>query len=150
MRREWATDDLIAWWTLVDADRDLIANNTGATRLGWALMLKFFELDARFPRHPGEVPLAAVQYLAEQVKVDPGLFAAASSRRPSSVKSERPWRAPRERNRRTQPVEKGCLSGVRVQVTIVPGWCWAGKYGLPPCRPCDKDRRRYAWSRKSP
>lgn len=78
MRREWATDDLIACWTLVDADWDLIANKTGATRLGFALMLKFFELDARFPRHPGEVPLAAVQYLAEQVKVDPGLFAAYS------------------------------------------------------------------------
>ncbi len=78
MRREWATDDLIACWTLVDADWDLIANKTGATRLGFVLMLKFFELDARFPRHAGEVPLAAVQYLAEQVKVDAGLFAAYS------------------------------------------------------------------------
>lgn len=34
--------------------------------------------DVCFPRHPGEVPLAAVQYLAEQVKVDPGLFVAYS------------------------------------------------------------------------
>ncbi len=76
MRRDWDPDDVIACWTLGEADGDLIANKTGATRLGFALLLKFFELEARFPRHAGEVPLAAVQYLAEQVKVDPALFSA--------------------------------------------------------------------------
>ena len=76
MRREWDPDDVIACWTLGEADGELIANKTGATRLGFALLLKFFELEARFPRHAGEVPQAAVHYLAEQVKVDPGLFAA--------------------------------------------------------------------------
>jgi len=76
MRREWDTDDLIACWTLVDPDWDLIANKAGATRLGFALLLKFFELEARFPRHAGEMPQAAVHYLAEQVKVDAELFAA--------------------------------------------------------------------------
>ena len=35
-------------------------------------MLKFFELDARFPRHVGEYPPAAVDYVARQVGVDPG------------------------------------------------------------------------------
>jgi len=38
-------------------------------------MLKFFDLDARFPRHAGEVPRAAVDYVARQVGVDPMAFA---------------------------------------------------------------------------
>jgi hypothetical protein len=38
-------------------------------------LLKFFEQEGRFPRHSGEVPKAAVDYVAGQVKVDPVLFA---------------------------------------------------------------------------
>jgi TnpA family transposase len=74
MRREWSPEDLIACWTLVDTDWDLLSNKTGATRLGFGLLLKFFELEARFPRHAGEVPKAAIDYMGEQVKVAPRLF----------------------------------------------------------------------------
>jgi uncharacterized protein DUF4158 len=69
MRREWDPDDLIACWTLGDSHWPLIANKAGATRLGFALPLKFFELDARFPRHTGEIPKAAVDYMSQQVSV---------------------------------------------------------------------------------
>jgi hypothetical protein len=62
-------EDLIASWTLVEADWRLVANKTGATRLGFALLLKFFELEARFPRHLRELPRQAVEYVAQQVKV---------------------------------------------------------------------------------
>jgi hypothetical protein len=48
VRREWDPEDLIACWTLVDADQPLVGNKRGPTRLGFALMLKFFELEARF------------------------------------------------------------------------------------------------------
>jgi hypothetical protein len=72
VRREWAPDDLIACWTLADGDWALIANKAGATRLGFALLLKFFELDARFPRRTGEFPKAAVDYMSQQVAVAAG------------------------------------------------------------------------------
>ncbi len=75
MRRDWAPEDLIASWTLVDDDWPLLANKTGATRLGFALLLKFFEVDACFPRHAGEVPPAAVDYVAGQVHVPAPRFA---------------------------------------------------------------------------
>ena len=75
MRREWEPEDLIAAWTLLDSDWDLIKNKAGATRLGFCLLLKFFEQEARFPRHAGELPKAAVDYVAGQVKVDPALLA---------------------------------------------------------------------------
>ena len=50
MQREWQPEELIECWTLLDDDRRLVANKTGATRLGFALLLKFFELEGRFPR----------------------------------------------------------------------------------------------------
>jgi hypothetical protein len=75
MRREWDLEDLIECWTLDEAEFELVGNKSGATRLGFGLMLKFFELEARFPRRE-DVPKAAVDFVAGQVKVDPALFAA--------------------------------------------------------------------------
>ena len=60
------------WWPpgpLLDDDWALVANKTGHSRLGFALLLKFFEAEARFPRHAEELPSAAVDYVAAQVKV---------------------------------------------------------------------------------
>ena len=74
MRREWEPEELIACWTLLEEDQRLLANKSGATRLGFALVLKYFELEGRFPRHAGEVPKAAVDYVAGQVKVAPPAF----------------------------------------------------------------------------
>jgi hypothetical protein len=75
-RREWSFEQLIESWTLVDADHELIANKYGLTRLGFCLILKFFEIDARFPRHAGEVPPAAVEYVARQLGLSADDFAA--------------------------------------------------------------------------
>lgn len=75
VRREWEPEELIAAWTLLDGDWELVGNKTGATRLGFGLMLKFFEQEGRFPRHVGELPKAAVDYVAGQVKVEPALLA---------------------------------------------------------------------------
>ena len=72
VRREWEPEELVAAWTLVEQDeRELVAYKRGATRLGFALILKFFEIEARFPRHASEFPPAAVAYVARQVGVDP-------------------------------------------------------------------------------
>ncbi|MGO9789733.1 MAG: DUF4158 domain-containing protein, partial [Solirubrobacteraceae bacterium] len=70
VRREWQPEELIDCWTLVDRDWELVANKTGATRLGFALLLKFFELEGRFPAHAAELPPAAVRYVAGLVKVE--------------------------------------------------------------------------------
>src|SRR4051794_10666939 len=69
MRQEWEPEELVASWTLLDADWALVANKAGATRLGFALLLKFFELEARFPRDRAEIPPAAVAFVADQVAV---------------------------------------------------------------------------------
>jgi hypothetical protein len=75
VRREWDVEALIDSWTLYDADRELIDNKYGATKLGFCLLLKFFEIEGRFPRHAGEIPRVVVDFVAAQVGVDPAEFA---------------------------------------------------------------------------
>lgn len=38
------------------------------------MILKLFAIETRFPRHSGEVPKVAVEYVAGQVSVDPALW----------------------------------------------------------------------------
>lgn len=75
MRQSWEPDELIGSWTLVGDDWQLVANKTGPTRLGFAVVLKLFEIEARFPGYPEEIPAEAVDYVATQVQVDPSEFA---------------------------------------------------------------------------
>ena len=70
MRSDWSLEDLISCWTLDEADWRLLANKSGATRLGFAVLLKFLELEGRFPADGAEVPSTALDYIAGQVKVD--------------------------------------------------------------------------------
>ncbi|WP_424922626.1 DUF4158 domain-containing protein [Streptomyces sp. wa53] len=69
VRREWEPEDLIEVWTLLEEDQERLRNKSGANRLGFALLLKFFEVEARFPEDAAEVPAAAVSYVAQQVRV---------------------------------------------------------------------------------
>ncbi len=61
-----ATDDC---WTLRAADRTLLGNKSSATRLGFAVLLKLFQAEGRFPRRPEDVPAIAVEAVARQVGV---------------------------------------------------------------------------------
>ena len=63
MQAEWEPDELINASTLTGNDWDLITNKAGVTRLGFAVMLKFYEIEGRFPAYPQEVRPAAVSYL---------------------------------------------------------------------------------------
>jgi uncharacterized protein DUF4158 len=67
--RELDQDELIDRWTLVGDEQDLVAGKRGATRLGFALLLRFYTERGRFPRGRGELPDAAVDYVGRQVGV---------------------------------------------------------------------------------
>lgn len=69
MKRQWDTDDLIEQWTLLPRDLALLANKTGPTRLGFAVLLLYFQHEGRFPRHRHEVPRPIVAHIAAQVGV---------------------------------------------------------------------------------
>lgn len=67
--RELDQDELIDRWTLVGDELELVSGKRGATRLGFALLLRFYTERGRFPRGRGEIPDAAVEYVARQVGV---------------------------------------------------------------------------------
>jgi len=59
-------EDVDDRWALRTSDRALLGNKTGATRLGFAILLKTFQLNGRFPYRLEEVPVAAI---ASQIEV---------------------------------------------------------------------------------
>ena len=62
-------DELVDHWTVLDDERKLIAGKRGPTRLGFALLLKFYTQHGRFPAGRSELPDEAVEFIARQVKV---------------------------------------------------------------------------------
>ncbi len=62
--------DLVEHWTLLPAETDLLAGkHDGATKLGFALLLKFYGRYGRFPRGTTELRSEAMEFVAAQVKV---------------------------------------------------------------------------------
>jgi TnpA family transposase len=74
MKRPWDIEDLIEHFTLVSDDLESLGNKTGATRLGFAVLLKGFQYEGRFLSGKHEVPRAVVDYVAHQLKLDPALW----------------------------------------------------------------------------
>jgi Domain of unknown function (DUF4158) len=67
--REPDQDELVDRWTLIGNEPELVAGKRGPTRLGFALLLRFYTERGRFPRGRGEFPDAAVEHGARQVGV---------------------------------------------------------------------------------
>jgi hypothetical protein len=56
MKRNWQPEELVECWTLLPDELALLANKSKHNRLGFALLLKFFHLEARFPYTSQEIP----------------------------------------------------------------------------------------------
>jgi TnpA family transposase len=74
MKRQWTEDDLVEHWTLHPDDLALLTNQGAATRLGYALLLKYFQYEGRFPQYRGDVPPAALVHVARQLEVPPEFY----------------------------------------------------------------------------
>jgi TnpA family transposase len=75
MKRQWDIEELIEHFTLIADDLEFLANKTGPTRLGCALLLKCFQFDGRFPPAKHDIPRSVVDYVAHQLKLDAALYA---------------------------------------------------------------------------
>lgn len=71
---QWDIEELIEYFTLVEDDLEALANKTGPTRFGYALLLKCFQYEGRFPSARHEISKDVVNYVANQLKLDPALF----------------------------------------------------------------------------
>lgn len=76
MKRLWTNDDLVAQWILQPNELALLEYKDGTNRLGFALLLKYFQIDGRFPRQKHDVPIPAIAFLANQLDVSIDLYPA--------------------------------------------------------------------------
>jgi TnpA family transposase len=74
MKRQWQTEELVEQFTLLPDEMALLDNKVGVNRLGFAVLLKFFQLEARFPRSRQEIPKPIVSYIARQLELSPNSF----------------------------------------------------------------------------
>jgi hypothetical protein len=69
MKRAWHPEELAEHWSVLPEDWPLIEPKQHATRLGFTVLLKFFQYAGSFPQAPQDVPLTVVDHLAQQVGV---------------------------------------------------------------------------------
>ncbi len=69
MARRFELDELIDYFTLLPDELALLRNKSGATRLGFAVMLKHFTVHGRFPAARAELAEEVVEFVAQQVGV---------------------------------------------------------------------------------
>ena len=75
MKRYWTEEELAECWSLTTAELETLPDRGDRNRLGFAVLLKFVEIEGRFPSSPREVPAAALSYLASQLHIPPTAFA---------------------------------------------------------------------------
>lgn len=74
MQQSWHPDELAQHWTLSGDERALLANKTGATRVAFAILLKAFQCDGRFPERREDIPSRIVAHLAQQAGGLPDVY----------------------------------------------------------------------------
>ena len=69
VKADWEHDELIENWTLVPQELELVRNKVGGNQIGFALLLKHFQLFARFPEQQSSIPRVIISYIANQIKI---------------------------------------------------------------------------------
>ncbi len=95
MKQDWHGDELAHYWTLSPDERELLGNKTGPARLSFAVLLKAFQFDGRFPDRREDVAGSVVVHLASQIGV------------PSQAYSEGEWSG-RTQRRQCARIRKHC------------------------------------------
>ncbi len=56
LKKNWEPEELIESWTLIPQELKLVRKKVGGNQIGFALLLKYFQLFARFPDSSEEIP----------------------------------------------------------------------------------------------
>ena len=67
MKRFLTPEDLHTDWMLLPAERDLLANKSRKTHVGFSVLLKYFQIEGRFPASAREIPLVVADFVARQL-----------------------------------------------------------------------------------
>src|SRR5260370_34800315 len=91
MKRAWHPDELAQCWTLSPDELELLGNKTEVTRLRFAVLLKAFQFDGRFPDRRGDVADSVVAHLASQLGVPAEAYFDGEWASPSGLKEPTRW-----------------------------------------------------------
>lgn len=71
MKRQWDAEELVEHFTLLPEEMKLLENKSEENRLGFAVLLKFFQMEAKFPHKAQFVPKQVVSYIARLLSLSP-------------------------------------------------------------------------------
>ena len=72
IKRQWTDDELEAHFILHSAELDLVGDGkTDHNLLGFAVLLKYFQYEGRFPSQKQDIPAAVTRHIAHQLGVAP-------------------------------------------------------------------------------
>ena len=74
MKQKWILKELKEFWTLATSELKLLSGVSHKHRIGYALLLKFFQMEGRFPESKNEIPKACAVFIAEQLESPVELF----------------------------------------------------------------------------
>jgi hypothetical protein len=66
LKWQWQEDELHAHWLLTIEESELLYKKTPHGRLGFAVLLKYFQNEGYFPEHFREIPEVVVIHLANE------------------------------------------------------------------------------------
>ncbi|AUC62462.1 Tn3 family transposase (plasmid) [Cyanobacterium sp. HL-69] len=74
VKLDWNTQELVENWTLVPQELELVKKKLGAGQIGFAILLKYFQLMARFPDDRAEIPQTIIDYIGLQLEINSSLY----------------------------------------------------------------------------
>ncbi|MGD1704712.1 Tn3 family transposase [Dapis sp. BLCC M229] len=75
VKSHWKTEELVENWTIIPQELELIQKKKiGSNQISFAILLKYFQLMARFPDKSEEIPDIIIYYIASQLKKSPQLY----------------------------------------------------------------------------
>ncbi|USK35967.1 DUF4158 domain-containing protein [Bacillus sp. F19] len=75
MKKNWTEEELLANFMLMPNELHLaMGNKTETNRLRFAVLLKYFQQEAKFPSKKQDVPKTMIKYIAKQLGISPDRF----------------------------------------------------------------------------
>ena len=69
VKANWNTEELIENWTLLPTELELVKNKIGGNQIGFAFLLKHFQLMACFPPQNSSIPKIIISYIVSQINI---------------------------------------------------------------------------------
>ena len=75
MKQQWAPQELIDQWMLTDKEKALVNQyHTDPNRIAYALLLKYFQREGKFPQRKQDTPRVIVEHIAQQFHLETTVF----------------------------------------------------------------------------